>query len=68
MSSDLTIRRIIVSVVSLGTGFIATLVILALLGTDLAEFGIEWVFVTIAIASVALIWLDYFLNTHIIPE
>ncbi len=66
--SSLSIRRIITGVLSVAVGFIGTFVILLILGTDFAEFGIESVIVVVALSLAAMIWLDYFLSAEILPE
>ncbi len=66
--SSLTLRRVIVWVVSIIAGVLATLLIFAIIGTDVAEFGIETIFVIIPLALAVLIWLDYFLSAEILPD
>ena len=66
--SSLNLRRAIVWIVSPIVGLVVSFLILAIIGTDLATFGFEFVFVVISLAVVALIWLDYFLNAEILPE
>lgn len=66
--SSLNLRRAIVWIVSPIVGIVASLLIVLIIGTDVATFGFELVFVVVALAVVALIWLDYFLSAEILPE
>ncbi|NPV66506.1 MAG: hypothetical protein HPY64_05095 [Anaerolineae bacterium] len=66
--SSLLIRRAVVAVLSVLAGVLGTWVILLILGTDWAEFGIEALIVVIALGVAAMVWLDYFLSAEILPE
>lgn len=81
--SSLTIRRIIVWVVSMGLGFLVgygTITIgfdmLPLFssieapqGVSIAEYGILYfVFTAVPIGLVFVIWLDAFMDTRILPD
>ena len=81
--SSLTIRRLIVWVVSMGLGFLTALLIITVgfdllplvssiqtpQGTSIQHFGIIYFLVTaIPLGLIYVTWLDYFLNTKILPE
>ena len=66
--SSLNLRRAIVWIVSPIVGLVVSLLILAIIGTDIATFGFEFAFVVVSLAVVTLIWLDYFLSAEILPE
>ncbi|GAB4575990.1 MAG: hypothetical protein Kow0077_30250 [Anaerolineae bacterium] len=66
--SSLTVRRAVVAVLSVLAGVLGTWVVLLVLGTDWAEFGIEAVFVVISLGVAVMIWLDYFLSAEILPD
>ena len=66
--SSLTVRRVIVAILSIIAGVVSTQVILWVLGTTWGIFGFEAVFVIIALSTAVMIWLDYFLSAEILPE
>ncbi len=66
--SSLLIRRAVVAVLSVLAGVLGTWLILLILGTTWAEFGIEALIVVAALGVAAMIWLDYFLSAEILPE
>ena len=81
--SSLTIRRIIVWGLSLGLGFIVGYGIITVgfdllplftsvqtpQGVTLEEYGILYfLFTSVPIGFVFLIWLDAFMDTHILPD
>lgn len=66
--SSLTLRRVVVAVLSALFGLLATLFIFLLLGTNFERFGIESILVVISLALAAMIWLDRFLSAEILPD
>lgn len=77
--SSLTIRRIIVWVVSLGLGFIVTgafvTLILPWMGPNngnpisIQKYGMIYFLTTaVPIGLIFLVWLDHFLDTRILPD
>jgi hypothetical protein len=77
--SSLTIRRIIVWVVSMGLGFLLTalfvIVVLPWLGPNagnpisIEKFGsLYFLTAAIPIGLIFVVWLDYFLDTRILPD
>ena len=66
--TSLTVRRIVVAVLSLLVGLLGTVVVLLVLGTNFQEFGIESVIVIISLGLATLIWLDRFLSSEILPD
>ena len=77
--SSLTVRRIIVWVVSLALGFLVTAlfitVILPWMGPNsgypisIAKFGNEYFLVaSLPIGLIFVVWLDHFLDAHILPD
>lgn len=77
--SSLTIRRLIVWAVSMGLGFLIAAVFVTLVlpwmgphggqPISIAKYGIQYFFWTgFPIGLLILTWLDYFLNTRILPD
>ena len=57
-------------VVSIAVGVIVTwLLVFVVFATDLERFGVSYFFLSaFSIAMLLVIWLDYFLNTKILPD
>lgn len=66
--SSLTLRRIVVAVLSALSGLLGTVVIFLLLGTNFEKFGIESVLVVVSLGLAVMIWLDRFLSAEILPD
>lgn len=66
---SLTIKRLILAVLSLGIGFALTVGITILIGTTPAEYGpIYMIFTSLSLAVAIGIWLDKFMRTNILPK
>jgi hypothetical protein len=81
--SSLTIRRIIVWVVSMGLGFLVGLGIITIgfdmlplissiqapQGVSIGEYGVLYfAFTAVPIGLVFVVWLDAFMDTRILPD
>lgn len=77
--SSLTLRRLIVYAVSLGVAFALTAAFVTLvlpwLGPHnghpitIQDYGIQYfIWTALPLALVFLVWLDYFLDTRILPD
>lgn len=77
--SSLTLKRIAVFVVSLALSFLLTaafvLFVLPWMGPQngfpisIQKYGIQYfIWTALPLAGVFLVWLDYFLDTHILPD
>ena len=77
--SSLTVKRLAVFIVSLALGFVITvafdLFVLPWMGPQngfpisLQEYGVQYFLWTmLPIAGIFLVWLDYFLDTRILPD
>ena len=81
--SSLTIRRIIVWVISMGLGFLVGNIIITVVfdmlplftsiqakqGISIQEYGILYfLFTSVPIGLVFVIWLDAFMDTRILPD
>lgn len=77
--SSLTLRRIIVWVVSMGLGFLVAAAFVTLIlpwmgpnagvPISIEKYGTLYFLTTaIPLGLVFVIWLDYFMNTHILPD
>lgn len=81
--SSLTIRRIIVWVISMGLGFLVGNIIITVFfdmlplftsiqakqGISIQEYGILYfLFTSVPIGLVFVIWLDAFMDTRILPD
>ena len=81
--SELTLKRIVVLIVSQGLGFVTTFLIITVgfdalplissiespQGVSIAEYGILYFLVTaVPIGIVFMIWMDRFLDTGILPD
>jgi hypothetical protein len=66
--SSLTLRRIVVAVLSALSGLLGTVVIFLLLGTNFEKFGIESILVVVSLGLAVMIWLDRFLSAEILPD
>lgn len=63
------IKRLLLAVISLAVGFIATYAIVFFIGTNLAEYGVYYTFFTaLALACAVGIWLDKFMDTDLLPK
>lgn len=63
------IKRLILAVISLIFGVVATFVILILIGTDYETYGFGYFFFTsLSLACFLAIWLDKFMDTKILPK
>lgn len=63
------VKRLILAVVSIAFGVIATWVITYLIGTTPPEFGgTYFTFTALALAIALGIWLDKFMETDILPK
>ncbi|MCO5182662.1 MAG: hypothetical protein M9928_00790 [Anaerolineae bacterium] len=67
---SLTIKRIILAIISLVVGFVATyLIVIFILDTVLSDYGTVYVVLTVlSIASAVGIWLDKFMKTELLPN
>lgn len=62
-------KRILLVIISLAFGVLATLGIVLLIGTTPAVYGSAYFFFTsLALALALAIWLDKFLGTQILPK
>ena len=66
--SSLTLRRVVVAVLSALSGLLGTVVIFLVLGTNFEKFGIESVLVVVSLGLAVMIWLDRFLSAEILPD
>lgn len=77
--SSLTLRRIVVWVVSMALGFILSALFITLVlpwmgphagkPISIAQYGTLYFLTTaIPIGLIFVVWLDYFLDTHILPD
>ncbi|MBE2269602.1 MAG: hypothetical protein IAE80_15305 [Anaerolinea sp.] len=77
--SSLTVRRLIVWVVSMGLGFLLAALFVTLVlpwmgphggnPISIQKYGIQYFFWTaFPIGLLILVWLDYFLDTRILPD
>jgi len=66
--SSLTLRRIVVAVISALSGLLGTVVVFLLLGTNFEKFGIESILVVVSLGLAVMIWLDRFLSAEILPD
>lgn len=65
----MTIKRILVGVISIVIGLVLTFLSTKLLGTTPAEYGtVYFLMTTIAFGCAVGIWLDRFMGTDILPE
>lgn len=62
-------KRLLLTIISLAFGIIATILITSLIGTTPAEFGsVYFTFTALALALALGIWLDKFMETDILPK
>jgi len=66
--SSLTLRRVVVAVLSALSGLLGTVVIFLVLGTNFEKFGIESALVVVSLSLAVMIWLDRFLSAEILPD
>lgn len=63
------LKRIILIVVSIVVGYVATWGIVEAVGTNLEEYGASYTFFTaLSLACVVGIWLDKFMDTKLLPK
>lgn len=63
------VKRLILTVISLVFGVVATIAITWVIGTTPAEYGGTYFFFTaLALALALAIWLDKFMETEILPK
>ena len=63
------VKRILLVIISLGFGVVATFGIVLAIGTTPQVYGtIYFTFTALALAIALAIWLDKFLGTKILPE
>ncbi len=63
------VKRILLIIISLAFGVLATLGIVLLIGTTPAVYGSAYFFFTALALAIALgIWLDRFMGTQILPK
>jgi hypothetical protein len=77
--SSLTLRRIVVWVVSMGLGFLVAALFITLIlpwmgpnagnPISIQKFGtLYYITAAVPIGLIFLVWLDYFLDTRILPD
>jgi hypothetical protein len=63
------VKRLILALISIAFGMIATFGILFAVGTDYATYGFGYFFFTsLALACFLGIWLDKFMGTELLPK
>jgi predicted RND superfamily exporter protein len=63
------VKRILLVIISLGFGVLATFGIVVAIGTTPEVYGSSYFFFTALALAIALgIWLDKFMGTEILPE
>ncbi|RMG99421.1 MAG: hypothetical protein D6706_05480 [Chloroflexi bacterium] len=62
-------KRILLAVISIAFGVVATFVIVKAIGTTPAEYGfLYYTFTSLALACFLGIWLDKFMGTELLPK
>ncbi len=63
------IKRLILAVISIAFGIVATFFIIWAVGTDYYTYGFGYTFFTaLSLACFLGIWLDKFMGTNLLPE
>lgn len=63
------VKRLILSVVSIGFGVLTTILIVLLIGTTPSEYGLVYfTFTALSLAIALAVWLDKFMETNILPK
>jgi hypothetical protein len=63
------VKRLILTVVSVAFGVLATIIITTVIGTTPGEYGVVYFAFTSLALTIALgVWLDKFMETNILPR
>lgn len=63
------VKRLILTVVSIGFGVLTTILIVILIGTTPSEYGLVYfTFTALSLAIALAVWLDKFMETNILPK
>lgn len=63
------VKRLILTVVSIGFGVLTTILIVLLIGTTPSEYGLVYfTFTALSLAIALAVWLDKFMETNILPK